>query len=122
MKGNTWPHGTALYYVLHLPSIARFPIPGWIQYPAILKMGSWLTLAFELCMGVLIWFRPFRYPLLLLGLLFHLSLEYALNLPMFEWDILAAYVLFVEPADLERVWRAIHQRWTRSRGVSKAAA
>ena len=92
---------------------------GWVQYPAILKMGSWLTLAFELCMGVLIWFRPFRYPLLLLGLLFHLCLEYALNLPMFEWDILAAYVLFVEPADLERVWRAIHQRWTRSRGVSK---
>jgi hypothetical protein len=73
-------------------------------------------------MGVLIWFRPFRYPLLLLGLLFHLSLEYALNLPMFEWDILAAYVLFVDPADLERVWRAIHQRWTRSRGVSRAAA
>jgi HTTM domain len=122
MKGNTWPHGTALYYVIHLPSIARFPIPGWVQYPAILKMGSWLTLAFELCMGVLIWFRPFRYPLLLLGLLFHLSLEYALNLPMFEWDILAAYVLFVEPADLERVWRAIRQRWTRRRGVSKAAA
>jgi hypothetical protein len=73
-------------------------------------------------MGVLIWFRPFRYPLLLLGLLFHLSLEYALNLPMFEWDILAAYVLFIEPTDLERVWRAIRQRWTRRRGVSRAAA
>jgi hypothetical protein len=73
-------------------------------------------------MGVLIWFRPFRYPLLLLGLLFHLSLEYALNLPMFEWDILAAYVLFVDPADLERVWHAIHQRWMRRDGVSRAAA
>jgi hypothetical protein len=122
MKGDTWLHGTALYYVLHLPSITRFPIPGWIRYPAILKVGSWLALALEFSLGVLIWFRPLRYPLLLLGLLFHLCLEYALNLPMFEWDILAAYVLFIEPADIERVWRAIRQRWTRRSGVSSAAA
>ena len=122
MKGVTWLHGTALYYVLHLPSIARFPIPGWIRYPAILKMGSWLTLALEFSLGVLIWLRPLRYPLLLMGLLFHLCLEYALNLPMFEWDILAAYVLFIEPADIERVWHAIRQRWARRNDVSRAAA
>jgi Vitamin K-dependent gamma-carboxylase len=122
MKGNTWMHGTALYYVIHLPSIARFPIPGWVGYPAILKMGSWFALLFEFCMGVLIWFRPFRYPLLLVGLLFHLSLEYALNLPMFEWDILSAYVLFIEPADIERVWRAVRQRWAQRSGASRAAA
>jgi hypothetical protein len=122
MKGDTWLHGTALYYVLHLPSIARFPIPGWVRYPTILMMGSWLTLALEFSLGVLIWFRPLRYPLLLLGLLFHLCLEYALNLPMFEWDILAAYVLFIEPADIERVWRTIRERWARRSGVSSAAA
>jgi hypothetical protein len=107
LEGNTWLHGTALYYVLHLHSVARFPLPGWIQHPAILKIGSWFTLALEFSMGVLIWFRPFRYPLLLLGLLFHLALEYALNIPMFQWDVLTAYVLFVDPADLGRVWRKI---------------
>jgi hypothetical protein len=117
MKGDTWLHGTALYYVIHLPSIARFPMPGWVQYPAILRMGSWITLIFELCMAVLIWLRPFRYPLLLLGVFFHLCLEYALNLPMFEWDILAAYVLFVEPADIERVWRATRHRLAGRSGV-----
>jgi hypothetical protein len=85
-------------------------------------VGSWLALALEFSLGVLIWLRPLRYPLLFLGLLFHLCLEYALNLPMFEWDILAAYVLFIEPADIERVWRAIRQRWTRRSGVSRAAA
>ena len=58
MKGDTWLHGTALYYVIHLPSIVRFPIPGWIRYPAILKIGSWLALALEFSLGVLIWFRP----------------------------------------------------------------
>jgi hypothetical protein len=52
--------------------------------------------------------------LLLLGLLFHLAIEYALNLPMFAWDVLAAYVLFVDPADLARWWSAVRQLLGRS--------
>ena len=122
LKGNTWLHGTALYYVIHLQSIARFPIPGWIQHPAILKIGSWFTLLLEFSLAILIWFRRLRYPLLLIGVLFHLCLEYALNLPMFEWDVLSAYVLFVDPADIERVWSGIGQRWLRLRGANRAAA
>jgi Vitamin K-dependent gamma-carboxylase len=100
MKGHTWLDGTALYYVTHLHSIARFPLPRWIQSATILKIGSWFTLALEFSLGVFIWFRRFRYPVLLLGLLFHLSIEYALNLPMFSWDVLIAYILFVDPSDL----------------------
>jgi hypothetical protein len=122
LKGNTWLEGTALYYVVHLHSIARFPIPGWIEHPAILKIGSWFALLLEFSLGVLIWFRRLRYPLLLMGLVFHLCIEYALNLPMFEWDVLTAYVLFVEPSDLARTRLAIQQRWAKRRGVSKAAA
>ena len=105
MKGHTWLDGTALYYVTHLHSIARFPLPRWIQSAAILRIGSWFTLALEFSLGVLIWFRRFRYPVLLLGLLFHLSIEYALNLPMFSWDILTVYILFVDPSDLSDLVR-----------------
>jgi hypothetical protein len=85
-------------------------------------MGSWFTLLLEFSLGVLIWFRRLRYPLLLIGVLFHLCLEYALNLPMFEWDVLSAYVLFVDPADMERVWSGIGQRWLRLRAANRAAA
>jgi hypothetical protein len=122
LRGHTWLHGTALYYVVHLHSIARFPLPGWIQHPEILRIGSWFTLLLEFCLGVLIWFRPFRYPLLLLGLFFHLSLEYALNLPMFEWDILAAYVLFLDSADVDRVSSVFRRQWARHCGASRTAA
>lgn len=100
--GEPWVSGTALYYVTHLEEIRRFPIPQWIQQPVILKLGSWFALALEFALGLLIWFKELRYPLLLLGLLFHLCLEYALNIPMFQWDILSAYVLFIDPADLAR--------------------
>jgi hypothetical protein len=102
MKGHAWLHGSALYYVTHLQEIQRFPLPAWTQTPMVLKLGSWSTLVLEFSLGVLIWYRRFRYPLLLLGLLFHLSLEYAFNLPMFEWDVLTAYVLFIDAGDLSR--------------------
>jgi hypothetical protein len=110
LKGHAWLQGTALFYVLHLHSMARFPVPGWLQYPLVLKMGSWFTLLLEFSLGTFIWIPRFRYPLLLLGLFFHLCIEYALNAPMFEWDVLAVYVLFIDPADLERLLRALQSR------------
>jgi hypothetical protein len=103
--GAPWVNGTALYYIVHLEEVQRFPIPHWIQQPIILKLGSWFALALEFSLGVLIWIKELRYPLLLLGLIFHLCLEYALNIPIFQWDILSAYILFVDPADLERAWK-----------------
>jgi hypothetical protein len=110
LKGHTWLNGTALYYVIHLHSIARFPLPRWIQSTAMLRAGSWFTLALELSLGTLIWSRRFRYPLLLVGLLFHLSIEYSFNLPLFEWDVLTGYILFVDPVDLDRWWSGLRQR------------
>jgi hypothetical protein len=109
-------NGTALYYVTHLEEMRRFPLPAWVQLPIVLKLLGWLTLALEFSLGVLIWFRELRYPLLLLGFFFHLCLEYSLNTPMLQWDILIAYILFIDPADLNRAanWIGIDKRlWPR---------
>ncbi len=125
MKGDTWRNGTALYYVFHLNAIQRFPVPAWMQHSFLLHAGTWFALLLEFSLGTLLWFRPFRYPLLLLGLAFHLLLEYALNLPMIQWDILSAYVLFVEPADLRHAATAILGLlpWQRQRpGAPQTAA
>jgi Vitamin K-dependent gamma-carboxylase len=122
-KGHTWWDGTAIYYVTHLDELRRFPLPGLIQNPVVLKLISWFVLALELALGVLLWFRPFRYPLLLLGFLFHATLEYATNTPMFQWDILSAYVLFIDPADLQRVINLIQHLPARAlagRGKTRA--
>jgi Vitamin K-dependent gamma-carboxylase len=110
VEGVPWIQGTALYYVYHLDELQRFPVPSWLERPAILKIGSWFALALEFSLGVLIWVKELRYYLLALGLLFHLWLEYSLNVPMFQWDILSAYVLFIDPADLSRFWNRISAR------------
>jgi hypothetical protein len=75
----------------------------------VLKLGSWSALALEFSLGVLIWVKEFRYVLLALGVLFHLWLEYSLNIPLFQWDILSAYILFVDPKDLTRAGNWIGQ-------------
>jgi hypothetical protein len=93
-----------------LMSVRRFPLPGWFYFPMVLKLGSWFALLLEFSLGGLIWVKEFRYPLLALGVLFHLFLEYSLNIPLFQWDVLSAYVLFIDPKNLERVrnWKSLH--------------
>jgi len=72
--GESWVDGSALYYVTHLTEIQRFPLPAFLDQLWILKLGSWFAMALEFSLGVLIWFKELRYPLLALGLLFHLCL------------------------------------------------
>ena len=98
-RGHTWRDGTALFYVVHLREMQQFPVPHMLYNPLLLRLGTWSAMAFELLFPCLVWFRRFRKPMLIAGLIFHLTLEYTLNVPMFQWDVLAAYVLFVDFGD-----------------------
>jgi len=115
VKGPAWFNGTALYYIYHLDSLRRFPVPAWFLSPTMLKLGGWSALALEFSLGVLIWVKDLRYILLALGLLFHLWLEYSLNIALFQWEVLSAYVLFIDPADAARVWNWIKLHLARRR-------
>jgi hypothetical protein len=118
--GAAWVNGTAVYYLNHLTEYQGLPLPSWFQHPVFEKLGSWLTLAIEFSLGVLIWFKELRYPVLLLGLLFHLFLEYRLDVPLFQWTVLSAYVLFIDPHDLDRAWTWIRRAVARK--VSRVSA
>ena len=115
--GPSWIDGTALFYVYHMEQFERFPLPSFMQDLPIIKLETWLTLAVEFALGVLIWFKELRYPLLLAGVVLHLSLEYAMNVPLFQWTILATYVTFIEPVDLARAWA-----WIRGRLAARAGS
>ena len=110
VKGAPWLQGTAMYYIYHLDEFKRFPVPSWFLHPMMLKVEGWFGLVLEFSLGVLIWVKELRYILLALGVLFHLCLEYSLNIPLFQWDILSAYVLFVDADDIARAWDWIRTR------------
>jgi hypothetical protein len=117
-QGLLWVNGTAVYYALRLDDFHRFPIPQ-LHSLLIIKTLTWTTLLIEFALGVLIWFKELRYPVLLAGLCLHLGIEYAMNIPLFEWMIVATYVNFIDPEDLSRWWN-----WGRGRfaiGLGKLA-
>ena len=110
VAGAMWVQGMALSYIYRLDELQRFPLPSWFLNETLMKLATWLTLVLEFALGVLIWIKEIRYYLLAIGLVFHLSIEYSMNIPMFQWDVLTAYVLFIDGADLERVWNWISNR------------
>lgn len=114
IKSPAWLNGTALYYIYHLDSLRRFPVPAWLLSATTLKWAGWSAIALEFALGVLIWVKDLRYIVLALGLLLHLWLEYSLNIALFQWDVLSAYILFVDPADASRAWN-----WIKLRAVGR---
>ena len=51
--------------------------------------------------------RDLRYPVLLAGVMLHLGLEYSMNIQLFQWVMLTALVLFIDPRDFRRRPRAL---------------
>jgi len=111
--GSDWVNGTALYYTTRLVEFQRFPVP-ILENGLVIKLATWSTLVVEFAMGVLVWVRKLRYWILLLGVCLHLSIEYSMNIPLFQWTAMAGYVTFVDPADLSRAWAWLRRylaRW-----------
>jgi hypothetical protein len=108
-QGSHWIDGTALHYAWRLEEFRRFPVPE-LQNPLLLKLMTWGSLVIEGALGTLVWIRELRYWVLLGGVLLHLSIEYSMNIPLFEWIAIATYANFIYPEDLTRAWA-----WVRAR-------
>jgi hypothetical protein len=110
LLGTTWVNGTAVYYALGRPEVSRFPVPP-LHNPLLVQLATWSALLIEASSGTLIWFRRLRYPVIVAALLLHIGIEYAINIPLFEWIVMATLVTFIEPDDLLRAWGRIRLRF-----------
>ena len=110
LHGHTWVHGTAVYYASRIQEYARFPVPYLFDHLWTIKLLTWGTLAVEFAMAVLVWFKDLRYPVLLVALTLHLGLEYSMNIQLFQWLMITAFVLFIDPEDLRRAIERVTRR------------
>jgi hypothetical protein len=99
---HTWVDGTAVYYATRVREYDRFPVPYLFDHLWTIKLLTWGTLVIEFALGALVWFRDLRYPVLLAGVMLHLGLEYSMNIQLFQWVMLSAFVLFIDPRDFRR--------------------
>ena len=51
-------------------------------------------------LGTLVWVKELRIWVLLAGLLLHLGIEVSMSIGFFEWVMIAAYILFLEPKEV----------------------
>ena len=102
-----WVDGTALYYVVRYEDLYRLQVPFLFSNIWTSKILDWLSLAFECSFPYLVWIKETRYFMLLWGTLFHIGIDWSVNIPLFEWIFIGAYVNYIAPADLTRVWNAV---------------
>lgn len=112
--GAMWLSGTAVYYTSRIAEFWRFPVPYIFEHIWTIKLWTWATLFVELALGTLIWTRELRYWVLLAGVLLHLGIDYSMNIPLFAYIMIGAYVTFVESEDLQRAFNWFKGKFNRA--------
>lgn len=98
-KGITWFDGSAVYYATRLEDFTRFPVPFILDWKWSIRLITWSTLIIELFLGTVIFIEEFRRPLILIGIIFHLGIEYMMAIPTFEWLMIVCLIAMFKIED-----------------------
>ena len=105
LKGETWIDGTAVYYATRLEHLTNSSIPWVLDSTFILSLLTWSTLFVEFSLGALVWVKAFRKPVIIMGIIFHLGIEYVMSIPFFELFMISLLVNFFTPEELRHFVR-----------------
>lgn len=101
LKGETWLDGTAVYYATRIEGLTNFPVPFLLDSPIFIRLATWGALLVEFSLGALVWVKPLRKPVIILGILFHLGIEYTMSIPFFELSMIVLLINFFTPEELK---------------------
>jgi hypothetical protein len=121
-RGHYWIDGSATWYPMHLNEFDRFWLPAFLtDNPLMVKISTWGTLAVELSLGTLVFYRPLRNWVLLAGLGLHAFIEYAFNIPLFAFTMVATYVNFFDGEEISAFGKRV-SAWLARLGVRAGPA
>ena len=119
LPGSFWLDGTAVYYSSRIELLQRFQLPYLFEHPVTVRLLTWGTLAIEGAFPVLVWLPRTRRAMLAAGVVFHLVMEYTMNIPLLQPAMLVCYVAFLKPEELDRSFKTASQtlgRWLKPEG------
>lgn len=102
--GETWIDGSAIYYATRLEEFTRFPVPFLLDSKLMIKLMTWSTLILEFALGTLIFIKEFRKPLIIIGIIFHLGIEYMMSIPTFEWLMIICLIAMFRIEDYKEFY------------------
>lgn len=99
IKGDAWFDGSAVYYATRLETLKHYTLPWILDSKYSLMLLTWSSLLIELSLGILVWFKKTRKPVIVAGVIFHLGIEYVMAIPFFEWIMIVLLLNFFEPEE-----------------------
>ena len=101
-QGPVWLNGTTVHYILFNREFGMFNLEWLAQYPLLINMMTHGALLFEFALAFWLWFRPTRRWAILGGIMLHLGIRPVLNVPGFGEVMIATYLTFLAPDELQQ--------------------
>ncbi len=103
-SGELWINGTAVSTALRLDDLQRFGAPGWlVGNVVVIAILTWGTLAVELALALLLWYKPLRPVLLALAFALHFFIDIMMMVGFFGLLMFAGLTTFFDPRWIERI-------------------
>jgi hypothetical protein len=118
--GYYWGAGEACYIASRFESLFRLPMPIPFDIVLVSCLLTWGTLFIEFSLFSLIWIKELRYYVIALGICLHVSIDWCMSIPAFEWLMIVSFILFVDPEHIDRAVE-ISKYWLRKTFKLKAA-
>jgi len=104
-----WRDGTALYYVLRLTAYQRFPLPAFLSNPPMTAIFTYGTLVVETLLGLSVFIPALRKWAVPGGIMLHLGIFYAMNVPLFCELTLSLYILLFSGEEIKEGLRRMRR-------------
>jgi hypothetical protein len=109
-QGALWLNGTTVHYVLFNREFGMFNLEWLAQYPVLINLMTHSALLFEFMLAFWLWFRPTRPWAILAGVLLHMGIRPVINVPGFGEAMIATYLVFLAPDELNTLLRRLDPR------------
>jgi HTTM domain len=109
-QGALWREGTSVHYVLFNREFGWFNLEWLAQYPLLINYMAHSAMLMQFALAFWLWFRPTRRWAILAGIALHAGIRPILNIPGFGEFMIAAYITFLAPDELDAVIRCLDPR------------
>ena len=121
-SGNEWREGIAVSTALRLRDLQRFgQLDVLVENIWIVAALTWGTLVVELMLGTMLWCKPLRPLLIVLGVLLHLSIGGLMLVGFFGLTMIAGLMTFLDGDAIEASMHARRRRQSESESVAPDA-
>ncbi len=94
--GTTWLSGTAMHFVLFNTEVRRLDFTWLADYPVLVNLLTYWSLALEMALIFLLWVRAARKWVILQGIALHLGIMFVINIPVFGELMMLGYLSYLK--------------------------